>query len=226
MEKTKKIINDRLDFLNDWLEKTKDFTDESTVANRMSVNETLVYFIRVKELLDLLGQNPTYEVAKEIKELVSLTIDKLISHNEKTLSGLSKLVESLTTKINTNPESSEKEKEAISHLEQAFSSIKQYLDDCIEAKNEITAAIEKIEAENPAPVKYDTEELEQSIEEHIRESSGENLSQDSTTEDSTTEDTYEEIVEHIVDDVDGRQDVELLEDDKPKKEIDDAEFPI
>jgi hypothetical protein len=110
MEKAIKIINDRLNFLNDWLEKTKNLTDESTVANRISVNDALVYFIRMNELIEVLGQNPTLEIAQEVGELMNVTIDKLIEHNEKALNGHAKLVESLNSKINANPNASEIEK--------------------------------------------------------------------------------------------------------------------
>ena len=210
MEKAIKIINDRLEFLNNWLEKTKNLTDESTVANRISVNEALSYFTRINELLELLGQNPTIEIAQEVGELMNLTIDKLIEHNQKALNGHAKLVESLKNKINSNPATSEIEKNAISDFEKAYSAIKEYLDACIEARNEIYALVERvatpyvygIEAEAPAPIKYDVDELEQAIEEHINE----NLVQDETP---------------------GIEFVELAEDqEKSKKEIDDAEFPI
>ena len=211
MEKAIKIINDRLEFLNNWLEKTKNLTDESTVANRISVNEALSYFTRINELLELLGQNPTIEIAQEVGELMNLTIDKLIEHNQKALNGHAKLVESLKNKINSNPATSEIEKNAISDFEKAYSAIKEYLDACIEARNEIYALVERvatpyvygIEAEAPAPIKYDVDELEQAIEEHIAENS-------------------------VQDETPGIEFVELAEEDqeKSKKEIDDAEFPI
>jgi len=215
MEKSTKIINDRLNFLNDWIEKTKNLTDESTVANRISVNEALSYFTRMNELLELLGQNPTLEIAQEVGELMNVTINKLIEHNEKAVNGHAKLVSSLKAKINSNPNSNETEKNAIVDFEKAYSAIKEYLDACIEAKNEVYALIERvatpyaygIEAEEnvleiPAPVKYDVDELEQAIEEHIAENS-------------------------LQDETPGIEFVELPEDEEqPKKEIDDAEFPI
>ena len=211
METATKIIKDRLEFLNNWLEKTKNLTDESTVANRISVNEALSYFTRINELLELLGQNPTIEIAQEVGELMNSTIDKLIEHNQKALNGHAKLVESLKNKINANPATSEIEKNAIFDFEKAYSAIKEYLDACIEARNEIYALVERvatpyvygIEAEIPAPVKYDVDELEQAIEEHIAENS-------------------------VQDETPGIEFVELAEEDqeKSKKEIDDAEFPI
>lgn len=216
MEKATKIIKDRLEFLNNWLEKTKNLTDESTVANRISVNEALSYFTRMNELLELLGQNPTIEIAQEVGELMEITINKLIEHNQKALNGHAKLVESLKNKINSNPATSEIEKNAISDFEKAYSAIKEYLDACIEARNEIYALVERVSTpyvygiepeenilEISAPVKYDVDELEQAIEEHIAE----NSAQDETP---------------------GIEFVELAEEDqeKSKKEIDDAEFPI
>lgn len=217
METAIKIIKDRLEFLNNWLEKTKNLTDESTVANRISVNEALSYFTRMNELLELLGQNPTIEIAQEVGELMNSTIDKLIEHNQKALNGHAKLVESLKNKIKIKPNTSEIEKNAISDFEKAYSAIKEYLDACIEARNEIYALVERVstpyvygieaEEENvleiPAPVKYDVDELEQAIEEHIAENS-------------------------VQDETPGIEFVELAEEDqeKSKKEIDDAEFPI
>jgi hypothetical protein len=218
MEKAIKIINDRLNFLNDWIEKTKNLTDESTVANRISVNEALVYFIRMNELIELLGQNPTIEIAQEVGELMNVTINKLIEHNEKALNGHAKLVESLNSKINTNPNSSEIEKAAISDFEKAYSTIKEYLDACIEAKDEIYALIEKAtvpyvydavdpedenELEVPAPVKYDIDELVQAIEEHTKENS--------EPEENTNG------IEFTEEDADDKTDTE---------DVDDKEFPI
>ena len=218
MEKAIKIINDRLNFLNDWIEKTKNLTDESTVANRISVNEALVYFIRMNELIELLGQNPTLEIAQEVGELMNVTINKLIEHNEKALNGHAKLVESLNSKINTNPNSSEIEKAAISDFEKAYSTIKEYLDACIEAKDEIYALIEKAtvlssndavdpedenELEVPAPVKYDIDELVQAIEEHTKENS--------EPEENTNG------IEFTEEDADDKTDTE---------DVDDKEFPI
>jgi hypothetical protein len=218
MEKAIKIINDRLNFLNDWIEKTKNLTDESTVANRISVNEALVYFIRMNELIELLGQNPTIEIAQEVGELMNVTINKLIEHNEKALNGHAKLVESLNSKINTNPNSSEIEKAAISDFEKAYSTIKEYLDACIEAKDEIYALIEKAtvpyvydavdpedenELEVPAPVKYDIDELVQAIEEHTKENS--------ESEENTNG------IEFTEEDADDKTDTE---------DVDDKEFPI
>jgi hypothetical protein len=218
MEKAIKIINDRLNFLNDWLEKTKNLTDESTVANRISVNEALVYFIRMNELIEVLGQNPTLEIAQEVGELMNVTIDKLIEHNEKALNGHAKLVESLNSKINANPNASEIEKTAISDFEKAYSTIKEYLDACIEARNEVYALIEKAtvpyiydavdpedenELEVPAPVKYDIDELAQAIEEHTKENS--------EPEENTTG------IEFTEEDADDKTDTE---------DVDDKEFPI
>jgi hypothetical protein len=218
MEKAIKIINDRLNFLNDWLEKTKNLTDESTVANRISVNEALVYFIRMNELIEVLGQNPTLEIAQEVGELMNVTIDKLIEHNEKALNGHAKLVESLNSKINANPNASEIEKTAISDFEKAYSTIKEYLDACIEARNEVYALIEKAtvpyiydavdpedenELEVPAPVKYDIDELVQAIEEHTKENS--------EPEENTTG------IEFTEEDADDKTDTE---------DVDDKEFPI
>jgi hypothetical protein len=218
MEKAIKIINDRLNFLNDWIEKTKNLTDESTVANRISVNEALVYFIRMNELIELLGQNPTIEIAQEVGELMNVTINKLIEHNEKALNGHAKLVESLNSKINTNPNSSEIEKAAISDFEKAYSTIKEYLDACIEAKDEIYALIEKAtvpyvydavdpedenELEVPAPVKYDIDELVQAIDEHTKENS---VSEENTNG-----------IEFTEEDADDKTDTE---------DVDDKEFPI
>jgi|688.fasta_scaffold130101_3 transcriptional regulator len=218
MEKAIKIINDRLNFLNDWLEKTKNLTDESTVANRISVNDALVYFIRMNELIEVLGQNPTLEIAQEVGELMNVTIDKLIEHNEKALNGHAKLVESLNSKINANPNASEIEKTAISDFEKAYSTIKEYLDACIEARNEVYALIEKAtvpyiydavdpedenELEVPAPVKYDIDELVQAIEEHTKENS--------EPEENTTG------IEFTEEDADDKTDTE---------DVDDKEFPI
>lgn len=223
MEKATKIINDRLNFLNDLIEKTKNLTDESTIANRISVNEALVYFIRMNELIEILGQNPTIEIAQEVGELMNVTINKLIEHNEKALNGHAKLVESLKSKINASPNSSEIEKTAISDFEKAYSTIKEYLDACIEAKDEIYVLIEKatmpyvydvndedlyeMEQENelevPEPIKYDIDELVQAIDEHTKENS---VSEENTTG-----------IEFTEEDADDKTDTE---------DVDDKEFPI
>jgi transcriptional regulator len=128
------------------------------------------------------------------------------------------LVESLNSKINTNPNSSEIEKAAISDFEKAYSTIKEYLDACIEAKDEIYALIEKAtvpyvydavdpedenELEVPAPVKYDIDELVQAIEEHTKENS--------EPEENTNG------IEFTEEDADDKTDTE---------DVDDKEFPI
>jgi len=143
MEKTIKLTQERVNFLNDYLEKTKEAKDQVTLANREKVANTLSDFKDLAEITKSIVKAPTYEKAEKLTELIKLTIDELISHNEKALNGHKQMLQSLSKKIEEKPSESAAEKSIIEEFKNVHTQLNSYVKQCLAVKDELNVIIEK-----------------------------------------------------------------------------------
>lgn len=143
MEKTIKLTEERINFLSDYLEKTKDAKDQTTLSNREKVAETMSNFKGLAEITKSIVKQPTYEKAEKLIEIIKVTVDELIAHNQKGLTSYQQMLDSLNFKINQKPEEAQAEKSIIEDFKNVHSQLSSYIKQCMEVKDELNVIIEK-----------------------------------------------------------------------------------
>lgn len=236
MEKTIKLTEERINFLSDYLEKTKDAKDQATLSNREKAAETMSNFKDLAETTKSIVKKPTYEKAENLIEIIKVTIDELIAHNQKGLAGYQKMLDSLNMKINQKPEEADAEKSIINDFKNVHTQLSSYIKQCMEVKDELNVIIEKSvsveeEIEGVAVIDLDgVTSIETSSEEpkkeEIRHWDDEALWEatqlDDVIESNTDGDDNEEEEKEEDDD----DDINEKYEQENKKENDTNEFPI
>lgn len=156
MEATIKLLEERINFVSDYLEKTKEHKDKDTLANRERCRESLSNFKELLKLVKSLSKNPNYENAERANELLFYTIDELISHNQRALDSYSEMRMSLDAKVKINPDNVEN-KMLLSQFEMVYVQLKDYIETCSNSREEIISLIEK--GINGVEEKKSTEEV-------------------------------------------------------------------
>jgi flagellar biosynthesis chaperone FliJ len=148
MTKLEQVTKERISTLNEWLEKTKDITSPATRANAENVKVVLRDFKNLNEIVPVLIHNPSFEVASEINNLMSKTIDELISHNRNILINYKKMIDSLEGEINKSVAPLEETQKTIDSYRELYVNLEEQVKLYQEAKQEVDVLVEKAVSNN------------------------------------------------------------------------------
>jgi hypothetical protein len=211
------------------LEKTKDAKDQATLSNREKAAETMSNFKDLAETTKSIVKQPTYEKAENLIEIIKVTVDELIAHNQKGLAAYQKMLDSLNMKINQKPEEADAEKSIINDFKNVHTQLSSYIKQCVEVKDELNVIIEKsvsVEEELEGVAVIDLDGVTST------ETPIENIDEEHKKEDVRhwdNEDLWEATqLEDVIESNDDDDDENINEKYEPenKKEDDTNEFPI
>jgi hypothetical protein len=229
MEKTIKLTEERINFLSDYLEKTKDAKDQATLSNREKAAETMSNFKDLAETTKSIVKQPTYEKAENLIEIIKVTVDELIAHNQKGLAAYQKMLDSLNMKINQKPEEADAEKSIINDFKNVHTQLSSYIKQCVEVKDELNVIIEKSvsveeELEGVAVIDLDGVTSTETPIENIDEEHKKEDVRHWDNEDLWEATQLEDVIESNDDDDD--ENINEKYEQENKKEDDTNEFPI
>jgi hypothetical protein len=229
MEKTIKLTEERINFLSDYLEKTKDAKDQATLSIREKSVETMSNFKDLAETTKSIVKQPTYEKAENLIEIIKVTVDELIAHNQKGLAAYQKMLDSLNMKINQKPEESDSEKSVIEDFKNVHNQLSSYIKQCMEVKDELNVIIEKSvsveeELEGVAVIDLDGVRSTETPIENIDEEHKKEDVRHWDNEDLWEATQLEDVIESNDDDDD--ENINEKYEQENKKEDDTNEFPI
>lgn len=229
MEKTIKLTEERINFLSDYLEKTKDAKDQATLSIREKSVETMSNFKDLAETTKSIVKQPTYEKAENLIEIIKVTVDELIAHNQKGLAAYQKMLDSLNMKINQKPEESDSEKSVIEDFKNVHNQLSSYIKQCMEVKDELNVIIEKSvsveeELEGVAVIDLDGVTSTETPIENIDEEPKKEDVRHWDNEDLWEATQLEDVIESNDDDDD--ENINEKYEQENKKEDDTNEFPI
>jgi hypothetical protein len=229
MEKTIKLTEERINFLSDYLEKTKDAKDQATLSIREKSVETMSNFKDLAETTKSIVKQPTYEKAENLIEIIKVTVDELIAHNQKGLAAYQKMLDSLNMKINQKPEESDSEKSVIEDFKNVHNQLSSYIKQCMEVKDELNVIIEKSvsveeELEGVAVIDLDGVRSTETPIENIDEEPKKEDVRHWDNEDLWEATQLEDVIESNDDDDD--ENINEKYEQENKKEDDTNEFPI
>jgi hypothetical protein len=229
MEKTIKLTEERINFLSDYLEKTKDAKDQATLSIREKSVETMSNFKDLAETTKSIVKQPTYEKAENLIEIIKVTVDELIAHNQKGLAAYQKMLDSLNMKINQKPEESDSEKSVIDDFKNVHNQLSSYIKQCMEVKDELNVIIEKSvsveeELEGVAVIDLDGVRSTETPIENIDEEPKKEDVRHWDNEDLWEATQLEDVIESNDDDDD--ENINEKYEQENKKEDDTNEFPI
>jgi hypothetical protein len=229
MEKTIKLTEERINFLSDYLEKTKDAKDQATLSIREKSVETMSNFKDLAETTKSIVKQPTYEKAENLIEIIKVTVDELIAHNQKGLAAYQKMLDSLNMKINQKPEESDSEKSVIDDFKNVHNQLSSYIKQCMEVKDELNVIIEKSvsveeELEGVAVIDLDGVTSTETPIENIDEEPKKEDVRHWDNEDLWEATQLEDVIESNDDDDD--ENINEKYEQENKKEDDTNEFPI
>jgi hypothetical protein len=143
MTKLGQVTKERISTLNEWLEKTKDITAPATRANAENVKKVLRDFTNLDEIYPVLINNPSFEIATEVNNLMSTTIDELIAHNWNILINYKKMIDSLQGEIDKSVAPLDETQATLDSYRELYTNLEEQVDLYKKAKQEVEVYIEK-----------------------------------------------------------------------------------
>lgn len=162
------VCNERIEYLNEWLEKTKEVvkTNPATAANAESVKVVLYNFKRLQDIASVLFNSPSKEAIAEANELLPITLEELINHNTSIQGNYKKMISALTEEINKSVAPMETEQKVLDSYVELEAGLSEQLETYKQARTQLIMLIDRatgiIEKEAAEPQEENTQEENQS----------------------------------------------------------------